>query len=371
MAFATPPWLEALLAIGGAVTNQQNTDLARAEDEKKFAEGKAVLGGALSDLPSASQANSFLLNALGRSEALPGQLSNMFGQLTANVGGDLRSLRDRSLQRVEKIGQQQLRDTGAQFESDRRASLGLFNRQGFASTGRASVSRGFTRGKTQALSRVREGILGRQLSTDIGTTGLLTGALERLGTSGIGAFGNAQTNAANLGFNAFSNVSGQRGNIQMQLANAILNRNEIPRANLPSDFFSYSQILKPAPEPEEPGFDWFGAAVQGAGAVAPFVSDRNLKQDIQDVNHDETLAKLERLDVSRWKYRADVSGPEGEHIGPMAQDFKELFGLGDTDTTINMVDAFGVALSALKALSQKVRKLEEQLDAVAGQAAAA
>ncbi len=273
MAFGLDPFSGAqfISNLIAAFANQQNTDLARAEDEKKFAEGKAVLGGALADLPGAAQTTGFLTNALSRSNALPGQLNNMFGQLTSGIGGDLRSLRNRSLQRVENIGQQQLRDTGAQFESDRKTSLGLLNRQGFASTGRASVSRGFTRGKTQALRRDRQGILQNQLNTDIGTTGLLTSFLERLGTAGIGAFGNAQTNASNLGFNAFSNISGQRGNLQMALANAIFGRNEIPRPNLAADIAHSIGISKPAPKPEEPESDTFGQLLNFGSGFLPLI----------------------------------------------------------------------------------------------------
>jgi trimeric autotransporter adhesin len=42
------------------------------------------------------------------------------------------------------------------------------------------------------------------------------------------------------------------------------------------------------------------------------------------------------------------------HLGPMAQDFKAAFGLGETDTGITSVDADGVALAAIQGLNQKV-----------------
>lgn len=243
-----PNPIELILGLLSAGLNQENVNLARAEDEKKFAEGKGVLGGALGDLPGAQQTQGFLTDALSRSAGLSGQ-----------IGGQLQDLRSRSLGRVEQIGQQQLRDTGAQFESSRRSALGNLNRQGFASTARAGVSRGFTRDKTQALGRVRQGILQNQLNTDIGTTGMLTNALSQLGT-----------NTANLNFNAFNSVSGQRGNIQSQLASSIFGRNEIPRANIFSDFFTLSQILKPAPKPDEPKPDILGGAISGGTAGAAF-----------------------------------------------------------------------------------------------------
>lgn len=47
-----------------------------------------------------------------------------------------------------------------------------------------------------------------------------------------------------------------------------------------------------------------------------------------------------------------------KHIGPMAQDFRAAFGLGEIPTAIATVDADGVALAAIQGLNQK---LEEQV----------
>jgi len=53
--------------------------------------------------------------------------------------------------------------------------------------------------------------------------------------------------------------------------------------------------------------------------------------------------------VSTWRYRAEESG--ARHMGPMAQDFKAAFGLGDSDRHITTVDADGVALAAVAGLN--------------------
>ena len=45
-------------------------------------------------------------------------------------------------------------------------------------------------------------------------------------------------------------------------------------------------------------------------------------------------------------------------MGPMAQDFREAFGLGTDDKTITQVDANGVTLAAIQGLNAK---LEAQL----------
>jgi hypothetical protein len=44
-------------------------------------------------------------------------------------------------------------------------------------------------------------------------------------------------------------------------------------------------------------------------------------------------------------------------MGPMAQDFRSAFGLGDTDRAYDPVDAHGVAFAAIQGLYEE---LEEQ-----------
>ena len=47
-------------------------------------------------------------------------------------------------------------------------------------------------------------------------------------------------------------------------------------------------------------------------------------------------------------------------MGPVAQDFRSAFQLGDSDKTIATTDKVGVSLAAIKALNAK---LEAELDA--------
>ena len=55
------------------------------------------------------------------------------------------------------------------------------------------------------------------------------------------------------------------------------------------------------------------------------------------------------LDLEYTDEPADV-----RHLGPMAQDFRASFGLGDDDRTYNAIDAHGVALAAIQALEKRV-----------------
>ncbi len=98
-------------------------------------------------------------------------------------------------------------------------------------------------------------------------------------------------------------------------------------------------------------------------------SDRNAKANFVPVNPRAILDKLRSLPIQTWSYKADDTAVR--HIGPVAQDFKAAFDLGSDDKTISTVDADGVALAAIQALSQqnqelaqKIERLQAQLDRV-------
>lgn len=88
------------------------------------------------------------------------------------------------------------------------------------------------------------------------------------------------------------------------------------------------------------------------------VSDQNKKQDFTQIDDADLLNKLAQLPITRWQYKA---GP-GWHIGPMAQDFKAIFNLGNNDDkTINTVDPAGIALAAIKALLAETNELKTRV----------
>jgi len=77
------------------------------------------------------------------------------------------------------------------------------------------------------------------------------------------------------------------------------------------------------------------------------------------VDHEETLAKVEKLPVERWKYKEGLGLGDRDHLGPYAQDVKSMFRLGDGET-IHVVDAIGIGLSATKGLAKRVERLEAE-----------
>jgi hypothetical protein len=96
------------------------------------------------------------------------------------------------------------------------------------------------------------------------------------------------------------------------------------------------------------------------------LSDRNAKENFQEVDPGAVLEKVANLPISRWNFKEDSETP---HIGPMAQDFYAAFGLGPDDKHIATVDADGVALAAIQGLNtkvesgkQKTQSLEQRLE---------
>ena len=53
----------------------------------------------------------------------------------------------------------------------------------------------------------------------------------------------------------------------------------------------------------------------------------------------ETL--VDKVPISRWSYEGDTV----RHMGPMAQDFFDAFGLGGDRRLISSIDADGVAIA--------------------------
>lgn len=80
----------------------------------------------------------------------------------------------------------------------------------------------------------------------------------------------------------------------------------------------------------------------------------------------EVLEQVAAMPITTWKFKEDDSAVR--HIGPMAQDFHQAFGLGLDDRHISTTDADGVALAAIQALKQllddkdrKIQDLEDRL----------
>lgn len=80
-------------------------------------------------------------------------------------------------------------------------------------------------------------------------------------------------------------------------------------------------------------------------------SDRHVKENFSALDAQSVLDRVAALPITRWNF---IQDPGTAHIGPMAQDFRAAFGVGEDDKHIAVVDEGGVALAAIQGLNEKV-----------------
>ncbi len=89
-------------------------------------------------------------------------------------------------------------------------------------------------------------------------------------------------------------------------------------------------------------------------------SDRNLKENFEPVDGEELLEKISELPVTKWNYKIDDG--KASHIGPVAQDFYSILGIGSDDRTIAALDEAGVSLAAVQQLYLRSKGQESEIE---------
>jgi hypothetical protein len=87
-------------------------------------------------------------------------------------------------------------------------------------------------------------------------------------------------------------------------------------------------------------------------------SSRELKTNFASLDPKDVLSRVNALPVSLWSYKTES---DVRHIGPMAEDFRQSFGLGADDKHIAPGDQAGVALLAVKGLNQVVQEKDKEI----------
>lgn len=195
---------------------------------------------------------------------------------------------------------------------------------------------------------------GRQLqaalanqSADLQTQGMNQQALQqsianRMGVRGMGL----------QGLSGMSSLYGTTPGMASTFGNQALNAYNT-RASMEANRMNYglglldTQLRSYGAEGQDR--PWWQTALGIAGTAAPYIgmafSDKNMKEDIEEPKKSEqkVISGLKKLNLHKWKYKGDKT----THFGPMAQEFKRLFGVGD-GKTLHPADVFGVALTAAK-----------------------
>lgn len=87
-------------------------------------------------------------------------------------------------------------------------------------------------------------------------------------------------------------------------------------------------------------------------------SSRSIKQGFADLDPQEVLARVADLEVLEWSYLNQGT----RHIGPMAEDFRGLFGTGDSEKSLAPSDVAGVTMVALQGLHEVVQEKDRQIE---------
>ena len=107
-------------------------------------------------------------------------------------------------------------------------------------------------------------------------------------------------------------------------------------------------------------------AFLSAGGVWTNASSRTFKDTFASVDPVSVLDKLVAMPLKTWFYKGNHD--DGQHIGPVAEDFAEVFGFGGNEKYIGTVDESGVALAAIQGLNKKLEAenagLHSKLDAL-------
>lgn len=96
-----------------------------------------------------------------------------------------------------------------------------------------------------------------------------------------------------------------------------------------------------------------------AGGTWTDGSSRTFKEDLRTVDAGDILRAVVDLPLYRWRYR---DSDEGDHMGPVAEDFFDAFGLGNDERYIAGVDGDGVAMAAIQGLYQLVVAQQAEID---------
>lgn len=86
-------------------------------------------------------------------------------------------------------------------------------------------------------------------------------------------------------------------------------------------------------------------------------SDFYKKDDFTDLDGEVLLQKVSQLSIRKWRYK----GTSEYHIGPVAQQFYQLFALGADDKGISTVDPSGIALAAIQEQQKLLHRQSEQI----------
>jgi hypothetical protein len=129
---------------------------------------------------------------------------------------------------------------------------------------------------------------------------------------------------------------------------------------------SQSQGNSRAPKNSSGGTSAGQWAGLGISALGTLFCSRTLKNHIDEVDVDATFTAIRQLPLAIWKYKDefadDMERPDrAVHLGPYAEDFHQVLGLGD-GRTISFIDMLGVAMAGIQGAANRITVLEGRVE---------
>lgn len=110
---------------------------------------------------------------------------------------------------------------------------------------------------------------------------------------------------------------------------------------------------------EEGGFQFgdIGGILGGIGGLASGISSIFSSEEYKEEFGEpkSVLEALEELNVKTWRYREEMGLGDDIHVGPMAENWKDVFPDSGDGKTIPIVDAIGVLIKGVQELAEKNR----------------
>ena len=103
-----------------------------------------------------------------------------------------------------------------------------------------------------------------------------------------------------------------------------------------------------------------GVELAPGGSGWSVVSDRNAKTMIEKADTVNVLERVMALRISEYSYKSQHESVR--HMGPMAQDFHPLFGLGEDELRVSAMNLAGISLAAIQGLHAELEAERAEID---------
>jgi len=191
------------------------------------------------------------------------------------------------------------------------------------------------------LSRYGQGTMSKYYGEHLSRLAAMVGAGQQASTSLAGLQSNQGQQIASL----YGSLGDIQANAQLSAGNSLMNA--MITANQKFDVVGGG-------DSGGGGMAGIGQALGGIGSLVSAFSSKKLKDHNEKVSKADILERVNQLDIEKWRYK-DIPVT---HIGPYAEQFKEVFGVGD-GRSINLIDAVGILLASVQELSRKLDEVKK------------